>query len=151
MIRSPADAWLAVRMAGWSIALPVLKHTLPLPRLGRLMWQGRTRGDASADVERIVELSRHVARIRPWHDRNNCLERSLIAFRYLSAAKADPRFVMGVRPARHGVEGHAWVEVDGEPLLEGGDIATFVPLVVFGDGGRREEVPAPPATDPPPL
>ena len=32
-ITSPADAWLAARMAAWALVLPLLKRVVPLPRL----------------------------------------------------------------------------------------------------------------------
>ena len=37
-IGSPGDLLLAIRMAGWRLAVPLLKWRVPLPRLARLMW-----------------------------------------------------------------------------------------------------------------
>src|SRR4029079_3943886 len=38
LLASARDAWLAARALGWLCALPVLKRTLALERLVRLMW-----------------------------------------------------------------------------------------------------------------
>lgn len=53
---------------------------------------------------------------------DTCLYRSLARFALLSAHGRAPRFVMGLRRGTSDVEGHAWVELDGdvfgEPLEE---------------------------------
>jgi hypothetical protein len=48
----------------------------------------------------------------------NCLERSLVLYRYLSAVGADPQLVVGIRGGEEAVRGHAWVTVRGAPLEE---------------------------------
>jgi hypothetical protein len=135
-------------MIAWALVLRPLKLVVPLARLARMMWCDSGRGSARGIAETVVFVRRscRVARLRR---STNCLERSLIGYRYLSAAGATPRLVTGVRRLGGEVHGHAWVEVDGRPVLEGSEIGTFVPLVVFGVGGRREEIPARPATDTP--
>ena len=67
-----------------------------------------------------------------------CLERSILLFRYLGRAGAAPQLVVGFIREGDGVIGHAWVEVEGRPLLEVEDpTAMYVSLVRFGpDGGR---------------
>jgi hypothetical protein len=126
-------------MGAWSLALPLLKHTVPLPRLGRLMWRRAGETAVGADVDRIVTLARWAARFRPLPGRDNCLERSLIAYRYLSAANADPRLVVGVRRLRGRIDGHVWIEVDGVPLHESESVIEFEPVVALGAGGARVE------------
>jgi Transglutaminase-like superfamily len=67
--------------------------------------------------------------------RHNCLERSLLAYRYLSEINAAPVLVVGLaseRPAR----GHAWVLVDGQPVAESEHaLAEMTPILAFGPGG----------------
>ena len=151
-IRSPADAWLALRMIGWRVVLPVLKWTLPLPRLARLMWAGTTRERDPAGEEQIATLARGLSGRRRNGSRfNNCLERSLVAYRYLSRAGAEPELVVGVSRDLP-VRGHAWVSLDGEPL--GDRVDEFEEVTAFGPEGALIARAAPDdvlAAMPPPL
>jgi hypothetical protein len=114
LLARPRDAWLAARIFGWLCALPVLKRTLPLERLVRLMWrapQGSTRNRDRE--ERTIRIVAHLSRTSG----GNCLERSLVLYRYLGWANADPDLVVGMaRPDEY--LGHVWVSVDGQALLE---------------------------------
>jgi hypothetical protein len=127
---------LALRMTLWAFALPVLKRLVPLQQLAQLM---RLEGHGPRDrahEQRIVELSSMLARLRPPRFRSNCLERSLLAYRFLTRANADARLVVGVRIAHTQVLGHAWVTVDDEPIHETpAAITGFSRLVEFGPEG----------------
>jgi hypothetical protein len=106
-------------MAGWRLVLPLLKRRLPLPRLVRLMWLGERARPVTPEREaRIANLARIVYRSEHVSRRGNCLERSLVLYRYLSAAGADPHLVVGMRGGEAAVRGHAWVTVRGEPVEE---------------------------------
>jgi hypothetical protein len=143
-VRTPADAWLVVRMLAWAAALPLLKRVLPLPRLVRLAAsRPRTDGLESGKREQLAAFARWIYGQGVFTRDPNCLERSLVAYRFLTRAGAEPRLMVGLAKAREGIVGHAWVVVDGRPLndspvvLEG-----FVPVVEFGaDGTRRETRP----------
>jgi Transglutaminase-like superfamily len=130
---------LAVRMSSWALALPVLKRIVPLRRLAEVM-RNEARGPRDPLSERqIVALSSLLAR-RPPRFRANCLERSLLAYRFLARANADPRLVVGVRSGEQGLLGHAWVTVDGEPIHESvAAISGFSALVEFGPQGDTPE------------
>jgi Transglutaminase-like superfamily len=119
LLASPADAWLALRMAGWRLVLPVLKGRRPITRLVRLMWKGERARPVTPEREaRIAELARVVYRSEHASRQGNCLERSLVLYRYLSAAGADPQLVVGLRSGEAAVRGHVWVTVRGEPVEE---------------------------------
>jgi hypothetical protein len=137
-IRSPADTWLATRMGVWALALPLLKHVVTLPRLARLMWRPGSPQASARDVDRILTLSRWAARLRPLPGRGNCLEHSLLAYRYLSAAGASPRVVVGIRRDAGAMAGHVWLELDGAPVGESVD--GFVPLLALGEHGRVDDL-----------
>lgn len=119
--------------------LPVLKRVLPLRRLVALMWT-TGRADRSDERERqIIALSARVTRLRP-RLRSNCLERSLLTYRFLSRTGADPRLVMGVGTFEGAIVGHAWVMLDGEPVHERREaVESFARLVEFGPGGHATE------------
>jgi hypothetical protein len=89
-----------------------------------------------ASERQIVALSSQLARLRPPRFRDNCLERSLLAYRFLTRANADPRLVVGVRIGENGLLGHAWVTLDGEPIHESSAaISEFSRVVEFGPDG----------------
>ena len=126
-------ASLLVRMGAWSLVLPLLKRLLSLPTLVGLMSR-RASAERSDDVEhRIVHT---VGRIYRMRRAGTCLERSLLAYRYLAGASADPQLVVGVRREARDVVGHAWVLVDGRPLYESSvALESFVPVVAFASDG----------------
>jgi hypothetical protein len=135
-LTGPGDVWLALRMLSWAALLPLLKRFMPLPRLAHLMWAGRG-GERSPKRERqVAALLTLIYRSGRSAPRDNCLERGLLSYRFLSEANADPRLVVGVArddPA----DGHVWVVVDGQATRESETtLDRFVPLVAFGTGGE---------------
>ena len=135
-IRSAADAWLALRMVAWRLAVPLLKRLLPLPRLARLLWTPprRTERDQARE-ERVMALADALSGPRGSRRFDNCLDRSLIGYRFLSQAGADPELVIGVaRPGE--VRGHVWLRLDGVPLRETDDsLEGFEEVAAFGPAG----------------
>jgi hypothetical protein len=137
-ISSPADGWLALRMLGWRVTVPLLKWRLPLPRLARLMWSSRSRDERDdAREQRIVTLSEALCGPRGGRLLDNCLERSLVSYRFLSQAGAAPELAFGVARDRDDpVRGHAWVRLDGEPVHDSPvALERFEELGAFGPGG----------------
>jgi hypothetical protein len=136
-VSTPSDAWLLARIFVWSLVLPIAKRTIPLPQLVRLMRpRGRT---AQRDPEReaaIGSLTSWVFRTRPPSARDNCLERGLVAYRYLSRAGASPELVVGVAKEVHRLQGHVWVTVDGRPVHDSpSTLAPFEPIFVVRSDG----------------
>ena len=109
--------------------------SLPLPRLVRLMWRSGQPG-RSRQLAREARITRLVSQICNTSG-GNCLERSLILYRYLSEAGASPELVVAV--ARPGVYlGHVWVVVDGAPRVDSPRaLAGYMELLRFGDAGAR--------------
>ena len=93
------------------VLLRPLKRMLPLPKLVQLMWTSpRVSAGNTACEQRSVRVVSRLSRASG----GNCLERSLILYRYLSHAGAQPRLVVGMaRPEEY--LGHVWVTVDGQP------------------------------------
>jgi len=135
LLGSPRDALLAARTFGWLCVLPLLKRTLPLDRLVPLMWH-QPRG-AARDPAREQRTIRVVGRLSRTSG-GNCLERSLVLYRYLARANANPHLVVGMaKPDEY--LGHVWVTVDGRPLLETAEtLGSYTEVVSFGRGGARE-------------
>jgi hypothetical protein len=138
VIQGPSDVWLGVRMVAWSMVLPMLKHLVPLHVLTRLMWPKRRADTRAHRAPAVTFLARRIFRVRPFLRRSNCLERSLLTYRFLAREGLDPRLVLGARRADGRVRGHAWVTIDGRPVMDGDEeIEQFTPVVEFGAGGTR--------------
>jgi hypothetical protein len=136
-ISSPADVWLALRMAFWAPLLPVLKRTVPLPRLVRMLSRSPSSPDRQPERERrIARIGRLLYRSRTVRVRYNCLERSLVLYRFLGRAGANPELVVGVRKDEaDAVRGHVWVLLDEAPLYETAEeLSKFVPILRFRGG-----------------
>jgi hypothetical protein len=136
-IRSPRDGWLVARMLAWRAILPMLKYVVPLPRLIRVMQRPcRARRARRLDREqRIAMLAERVFQVE--RSSEDCLEFSLVLYRYLGETGAEPRLVIAVR--KDGLaRGHAWVTVDGAPVHDSAALLEdFVSVVSFDSSGRR--------------
>jgi Transglutaminase-like superfamily len=144
-ISTPSDAWLLARILGWSLVLPIAKHALPLPRLLRLMRPRKrtTQRDRKREVA-IVSLAAWVFKTRPPRARDNCLERGLVVYRYLSRAGAGPELVIGAAKGVQGVHGHVWVTIDGRAVHDSpATLAGFEPILVVKSDGSLIGTPPP--------
>jgi len=126
-VASPASAWLLIRMLAWRFSFMVLKRVLPLKTVVRLAEPRRRRATVdSAEQERVEFLASRLVRT------DDCLERSLVAYRFLSRAGARPQLFLGFARDSARREGHAWVEVESRPLLESrATLDRFVPVAQF--------------------
>lgn len=132
--RQRAATVLAVpRLAAWYLTFGVLKYVLPLGSFARWTWRDPRRA-RQREVERLlVERVKRVQRLLGGLDRD-CLQRSLLLYRELSRAGADPVLVVGFRRAQGRLRGHAWIVADNDTVAEG-DVREFVEMVRFGRRG----------------
>lgn len=140
-VATPGDAALLARMFAWRLCLPVLKYVLPLPRLVRLMSSRPRRGGLRRPRER------RIATMAAWLYRrggilatdDNCLERSLLAYRYLAREGSAPTLVVGMRPdSDANPRGHVWVTVSGRSVTDTEtSLDAFRTVVSFGADGVR--------------
>jgi hypothetical protein len=87
-----------------------------------------------------VTFARWACRLTRLSKVGNCLERSLLTYRFLGAVDANPCLVVGVRHGAmpDGLRGHAWVVVDGVPAGESLEsVDDFASIVVFRADGSR--------------
>jgi hypothetical protein len=134
----PGNLLLALRMLGWRLILRPLKVFVPLSRLVPLVCRPRTpRARRPTREARILSFADSLCRGRLAS--GTCLERSLLAYRFLSEAGADPRLVIAVRRENDSFRWHAWVTRDGQPILERAEsLKAYIPVVVFDDQGNIE-------------
>jgi hypothetical protein len=141
----PADLWLAARMLAWSPILPFIKYVMPLPQLIRLMTRGKGRSTWQPPPERkIIRLAHAIYRLEVVTKHGRCLERSLLAYRYLTLCGAKPELVVGVRKDGQRLQGHAWINLGGAPFGESpSEVSDFRPILIFDDHGRQKTVAKP--------
>ena len=114
--RLPAsDRALAVRAACWLLLARVALWTMPFPRVqelaARMGAARRTVGIAPGRVAWTVET---VARSIP---EASCLTQALAAHVMLSRMGEEPSMHIGVATDRGAFEAHAWLELNGRPLV----------------------------------
>jgi hypothetical protein len=106
-------------MAWWVAVLSVTARLLSLPRALQIVAGSQNAGPAQAtreDLARVIDqlLSADVLVFKPI-----CWKRAAVLHRYLSRNGVDTRIIFGVRNEAGGkVAGHAWLELNGKPILE---------------------------------
>ena len=131
---------LGFRIVAWSLLMPTLRRALPLPVLTRML-SGRAWVAPRCDLDR--KSASLVGWILPTRG-SNCVTRSLVLYRMLSARDRDVALVLGMRRVPSGWTGHAWVAVEGRPLAETpGALRQFTPVVAFGPWGHRRRIDSP--------
>jgi hypothetical protein len=135
VLGSPTNLLLLTRLLAWAAVLPILKRTRSVTRLVALMTPAESQR-SNARIERnAITLSRWIYRAPFVPD--NCLERSLLAYRYLVRDGREHRLYLGIRADEGGYPGHAWLTVDGVPVHEPDEsLEAYVPLVVFDGYGK---------------
>ena len=116
----PDEALLLCRMAWWVAVLSVTARFYSLPRALQIVAgtrketvQGQT---SQAELARAIDLllSADVLMFKPI-----CWKRAAVLHRYLLRNGINTRIIFGVRNEIGGkVAGHAWLEANGQPILE---------------------------------
>jgi len=130
-------AFAVCRLLPWFLALGALKRLVSVPTLARWSWR-QPRGHRADDPHLVASIASCVLRtgtIAGVPDRD-CLQRSLLLYRELSAAGLRPELAVGFQRVNGTLSGHAWVTVAGvvvaEPEL---DESSFEPMMRFGESG----------------
>ena len=122
-VKQPGDAWLLCRMAWWVVVLSGAARFCSLPRALALV-AGGERTTKCSDVTDVPErlarsidvlLAADVFVFRPI-----CWKRAAVLHRYLARNGTRTQIIFGVRndSSDGEVTGHAWLESDGQPILE---------------------------------
>src|SRR5688572_16487353 len=119
--RDPARAWLLTRMAGLIVVISVLARLLPLSRALPIVSTGVQRRSTNVDVE-PVQLSPALDALLEadfFVFKPSCWKRATVLHRYLALAGGATTIRFGVRKdVDSELKGHAWLELDGKPILE---------------------------------
>jgi len=138
------NGFLLVRLIPAYVLLGLLKYVVPLGWLARWAWCPPD-GPRDRAAERRLALSVfRLSHLTGLLDRD-CLHRSLLLYRMLSRAGANPTLVVGFQRLNGRILGHAWVIVDGHAVIEPEiDLLRFSPVFAFGfEGAPLLAVPDP--------
>jgi hypothetical protein len=122
LISRPSEAMLLCRMAWWVAVLSVSARLYSLPRALQIVAGGETRKQPLAETTNQEELARTIDLLLSADllmFKPICWKRAAVLHRYLSHSGIPTRIIFGVRSETSGkVAGHAWLESDGNPILE---------------------------------
>lgn len=119
-------------MALWVVLVSLLARVTSLPRAHQIASLGVRSRSAAGHAETEAHLARTLDRLlrrdvlvfRP-----TCWKRAIVLQRFLALRGIESRVNFGLRKQADGrLQGHAWLERDGRPLLEhdlGAYIVTF--------------------------
>ncbi len=127
-VRIPSALYCAVVVAGVKLALRSAGLRRTLRAIHTMAPPARaTRGRS---LEQVESVARRVALVGAFFPgRVACLEQSLTLYWLLLRARIPASFRIGVLPSQFAA--HAWVEYDGEPVLESELVHTVIPFPVL--------------------
>src|SRR5688572_16332145 len=117
--RDPARACLLARMAGWVVVLSVVAKLLPLSRALQIVSTAVRRKSTQVDPAQLSTSIDALLEANVFVFKPSCWKRATVLHRYLALAGVATTIRFGVR--RDGdreLKGHAWLEMDGKPILE---------------------------------
>ena len=121
-VSRPREALLLCRMAWWVTVLSVSARWFSLPRALAIVAGSKTSAtptDDPAVQERLARTIDLLLSADVLHFKPICWKRAAVLHRYLSRNGITTWIVFGVRNDSDGkVDGHAWLEAAGEPILE---------------------------------
>jgi hypothetical protein len=128
IVRSPQDAALSVRMALWVVLASALARLMPLPQAHRFVSTRVRAPRLGASGDTAIQLARAIDRILRldlFVFKRSCWRRALVLQRFLALHGIDSRVNFGLKKTGGELQGHAWLERDGQPFLED-DAAAYV-------------------------
>ena len=112
-----AVLWAAVTVA-W---IRILLRNQPLPLvLDRLHRCSRAQHPGGYSFEDVASHVDRWLQLFPYHKKGNCLPRSLTLYRLARRSGEAVQFQCGVRKGVEGLDGHAWLMLNGHPFHERG-------------------------------
>lgn len=122
LVRDPIESTLILRMAAWVSILSLLVKLQPLPRALQMVSLSTPRDFCDPSIETERKLARAIDLLLGVNllvFKPICWKRAAILHRYLALHGIATRIVFGVRKGAQGeVDGHAWLEIAGKPILE---------------------------------
>ena len=122
VIFKPGESFLIFRMALWVILLSAMVKLRPLPRALEFVASKNKQRSAEPSKETMTRLAAAIdslLRLEFFVFKPICWKRAAVLHRYLTLNGIESRIVFGVRRGPKGeLDGHAWLEAKGAPILE---------------------------------
>ena len=124
IVLHPGEAFLLSRMAWWVVVLSIAARRYSLPRaLEIVAGRNADRAVITEDPGAQQRFARAIDLLLSadiWIFKPICWKRAAVLHRYLARNGISTRIIFGVRndPFDGEVTGHAWLESDGQPILE---------------------------------
>ena len=117
--RDPARVLLLVRMGTWVVILSALVRVLTLPRALQVVAtdvrtkskRGIKPNDLSSAIDALLGIDTFMFKPKCW-------KRATILHRYLALNGISTSIVFGLRKEGGELKGHAWLQSEGQPILE---------------------------------
>jgi hypothetical protein len=114
---------LVLRMAAWVVMLSFLFRFISIPSAMKYLTpRKRNRivpDDPGALQERMARVIDALLRLNRFGFSQTCWKRAAVLYRFLALHGIDSRILFGIRKDGAGrLEGHAWLERGGIPILE---------------------------------
>ena len=120
VVTQPGEAWLLFRMAWWVAVLSAAARLTSLPRALELV-AGKS-PTVKAETEALEPLARKIDLLLSADVlvfKPICWKRAAVLHRYLLKRGIETKIIFGVRNDAEGkIDGHAWLEYEGKPILE---------------------------------
>jgi len=121
-IRGPAQALLLARMAGWVLLFSIAVRLFPLPRALRMVSTKTRLPSQTPEAEiqsRLAESIDLLLKANLFVLKPICWKRAALLHRYLALQGISTLIMFGMRREPSGnLNGHAWLEARGRPILE---------------------------------
>ena len=123
IVLHPGEALLLCRMAWWVVVLSIAARRYSLPRALEIVAGRQCDRSAVTDLgtqERFARAIDLLLSADVWIFKPICWKRAAVLHRYLARNGIPTRIIFGVRndPSDGEVTGHAWLESEGQPILE---------------------------------
>ena len=119
-LHDPRSLLLSVRMSAWIVLISIVARLVPLSTMFRLAETRRRWAPAALlpaeEIARRIDRVIHAGLVTD----GSCWKRAAVLRRYLLLNGIETEVVFGVRKESGGeLAGHAWLEREGAPFLEG--------------------------------
>lgn len=122
IIHHPVEAFLVLRMGAWVAWLSLFIKFSTLPRILSFIAispRGSKPEHPPLTQQRLAQLIDALLGLNVLCFTPTCWKRAPVLHRYLALYGIETRIVFGVRKEEESsLAGHAWLEADGQPLLE---------------------------------
>jgi Transglutaminase-like superfamily len=122
LVRDPGESTLILRMATWVSILSLLVKFQSLPRALQMVSVTPQLDSKHPPIETERKLVRAIDLLLGANlliFKPICWKRAAILHRYLALNGISTRIIFGMRKSADGlVDGHAWLEIAGKPILE---------------------------------